>query len=357
MNIALINDQPLYSGVGKYTHYIYHLIKDIFAIDLLNLNFEEHALKNQKEESVVSIKGLPIVDNKPLFWFQMRKKIPQYDLYHFTNQNLSFMITKQMSIVTCHDLAPLVVPDNSMEKLWRRYLYNGLKRAKIIMADSFSTKNDLIRIYGIDKDKIVVIYLGVEHRIFHPFGNKFELRKNLQLPIEKKIIINVGTEKRRKNIEGLIRAFALLANDDNNVILLRVGTKTHKIARLVSKLKLNDKVIYYKSVLENELPKLYCASDILVMPSFYEGFGLPALEAMNCGVPVVVSNTSSLPEIVGGAGIKVNPYSIYEIYKVMKLLLNEKNLYNELQEKGITQAKKFTWQKTANEVANIYKSF
>ncbi|MEO0129966.1 MAG: glycosyltransferase, partial [candidate division WOR-3 bacterium] len=112
------------------------------------------------------------------FWYRLHEKFPEYDLYHFANQNLSFLISKTNSIITCHDLAPLITPDHPSERLWRRFIYWGLKKAIIIMADSDSTKRDLIRIYRISEKRIKTIYLGVEHNIFRPLNNKGMLKSS-----------------------------------------------------------------------------------------------------------------------------------------------------------------------------------
>ncbi|MEO0123065.1 MAG: glycosyltransferase family 1 protein [candidate division WOR-3 bacterium] len=357
MKIALINDQPFYSGMGKYAFKIFELLKGRFHIDFLLLDYKARALKNQDGAIIVQDKRYPIIDNKPFFWYRLHEKFPEYDLYHFANQNLSFLISKTNSIITCHDLAPLITPDHLSERFWRRFIYWGLKKALIIMADSDSTKKDLIKIYGISEKKIKTVYLGVEHNIFRPLQNKEILKHKLNIPEDFKVILNVGTEKYRKNIPCLLKAFAKLLADYKNIILIRVGRQSDTTRQLIRKLGIENNIKYFENVKENELPDFYNAADIFVMPSFYEGFGLPALEAMSCGTPVVVANTSSLPEIVGEAGLKVNPYSVLEIYEGIKKLLDNRSLYSELKEKGITQAKKFTWQKTADSVAEIYENF
>lgn len=354
MKITLINDQPLYSGMGKYAFKIFELLKDKFDLEFLFLDYKERAVKNKEKKLIVQDRKFPIVDNKPFFWYRIKNRLPASDIHHFSNQNLSFLISKTNSIVTCHDLAPLITPDHPAEKFWRRYLYQGLKRAKKILADSFSTKRDLMNIYGISEEKIKTIYLGVDCEIFKPLKEKHTLRQRLQIPDDFKVILNVGTEKYRKNIPGLLCAFGRLVGEGKNLVLIRVGRKSKFVQSLVTKMGLTNNLKYFEDVVEEELPIFYNASDIFVMPSFYEGFGLPALEAMSCGIPVVVSNTSSLPEIVGDAGIKVNPYSASEIYKGMKKLLYDSGFYSELKDKCLDQAKKFTWQKTAEGVTDVY---
>lgn len=356
MKIALINDQPLHSGMGKYALKLFEHLKNKYALDLLYLNYQKRTLEIHNGKIIAQGSKFPILDNKPFFWFRMRKEIPVYDIYHFANQNLSFLIFQKNTIITCHDIAPLVIYSGSFERLFRRYLYQGLKKARLIIADSFSTKKDLKRIYNIDEKKIHVVYLGVDTTIFKPLNNKLELRKQLGLDLNKKLIINVGTEKQRKNIEGLLYAFSFLVKDDDNTLLVRVGKQKKSIKKLIDKLGLCDKVIYFEDVSEQNLPFFYNAADLFVMPSFYEGFGLPAIEAMSCGIPVIVANTSSLPEIVADAAIKIHPYSIIEMFDMMKKILNEPNLQKELKEKGIQQAKKFSWHKTAEQTEQIYRN-
>ena len=343
--------------MGKYAFNLFERLKNKYSLDLLFLNYQGRALETHNGEIVTRGTKFPIFDNKPFFWFRMRKKFPDYDIYHFTNQNLSFLIFQKNTIITCHDVAPLIISDNPAEKILRHYLYQGLKKASLIIADSFSTKRDLIRIYSIPGENIHVVYLGVENTIFKPLDDKIEIRKRLGLPPDKKLIINVGTEKRRKNIEGLLCAFSYLAKEYKDTVLLRIGKQKKSTKGLISKLGLQNNVLYYEDVKEENLPFFYNAADLFVMPSYYEGFGLPAIEAMSCGIPVIVANTSSFPEIVDDAGVKVNPSSIIEIYDKMKKVLEEPNLREELKEKGIQQAKKFSWHKTVVETEEIYSKF
>lgn len=358
MEIAFINDQPPFSGMGKYAYYLYQYLKKYsnFHFIFLNYNSKEVIEYHQNEKKFIfrSYK-IPLVDNKPLFWWRIKNKLPFYNLYHFANQNLSFMINKNFSIVTCHDIAPLFCPTNFFELSLRKYLYRGLKFANLIIADSYSTKNDLIKKYNINENKIKVIYLGVDHNIYYPKNNKEFLRKKWNLPIDGKILIHVGVEKWRKNVSNVIKALKILQKNLNNVYFIRVGEKSKKIEKLINKLNLEKIVIYYQNLKEKELAELYNASDLLVFPSFYEGFGLPVLEAMACGLPAVVSNLSSLPEITNNNSFYCDPFSYEDIAEKSFKILNDKELYNYFRNKGLNYIKNFSWQKCANEVWNVYQ--
>ncbi|MCK4353365.1 glycosyltransferase family 4 protein [candidate division WOR-3 bacterium] len=356
MKIAFINDQPLYSGMGKYAFNLYNGLKDKIDIDFLLLNYQKRRIEKIDGKIIAKTIKIPIIDSKPYFWHRMKEDVSKYDIYHFANQNLSFMITRKNSIVTCHDISPLIVHGNFFEPWFRRCLYSGLKKADMILADSFSTKKDLMKLLSIPGSKIKVIYLGIDHNLFKP-SNKLDARKKLNLPLNKKIILNVGTEKRRRNIKGLIKAFHLLSQNFKEAILIRIGNKKKSTDKLINKLGLQDKVWYYTNISEQELSLFYSASDLFVLPSFYEGFGVPVLEAMACGVPVITSNISSLPEVAGNACIFTNPNSHSELANQMYQVLYNNSLKEDLISKGIDQASKFSWEKTVSGTVRIYKEF
>ncbi|MCX7837245.1 MAG: glycosyltransferase family 4 protein [candidate division WOR-3 bacterium] len=358
MKIAFINDQPPFSGMGKYAYYLFQHFKKYpnFYFIFLDYNSRTVIEYNQNQKKVIFQSYLiPFLDNKPLFWLRIKNKLPFYDIYHFANQNLSFMVNKNFSIVTCHDIAPLFCPTNFFELNLRKYLYSGLKLANLIIADSNNTKIDLIKRYNIRENKIKVIYLGVDHNIYYPQNDKELLRKKWNLPIDGKILIHPGAEKWRKNVFNIIKALKILEKRLKNIYLIRVGKKTKKIEKLIDKLDLKKIVIYYQNLKEEELAELYNASDLLVFPSFYEGFGLPVLEAMACGLPTIISNLSSLPEITMNNSFYCNPFSYEDIAEKIYKILTDKELYNYFKIKGLNYIKTFSWEKCANEVWKIYE--
>lgn len=358
MEIAFINDQPFFSGMGKYAYYLFQYLKKYPNFHFIFLDYTHKKIitynKEQKKIIFQSYK-IPFLDNKFFFWLRIKNKLPFYSLYHFANQNLSFMINKNFSIVTCHDIAPLFCPTNLFELSIRKYLYRGLKLANLIIADSHSTKNDLIKKYNINKNKIEVIYLGVDHNIYYPQNNKEFLRKKWNLPIDGKILIHVGVEKWRKNVFNIIKALKILQRNLKNIYLVRIGIKSNKIEKLINKLNLEKIVIYYQNLKEEELAELYNACDLLVFPSFYEGFGLPVLEAMACGLPAVVSNLSSLPEITNNNSFYCDPFYPENIAEKIFKILSDKDLYNYFRDKGLNHIKNFSWEKCANQVWEIYQ--
>jgi glycosyltransferase involved in cell wall biosynthesis len=201
-------------------------------------------------------------------------------------------------------------PENVNEKLLR-YLKQELPRtarlATLIIADSQNTKMDILKFLNVPENKVKVIYIGIE-KAFRPIDNPTILeatRKKYQLP--EKFILYVGAIQPRKNIAGLITAYHLLCQDPNFkyhlVVAGGVGWKKENINHLVRELGLKDRIRFPGYISPSDLPILYSLAEVFVFPSFYEGFGLPVLEAMACGTPVVTSNLSSLPEVGSDAVI------------------------------------------------------
>ena len=354
--IALITDLDVREGIGKYGQYLYEFLKDKFPTDYLYLDFSNRTLVRNpgNEREVIARTDSLLADNKPFFWMRIKKKIPDYDLYHIVSQNLSFLLTDKPFIITVHDLAPLFIPTSIIEKWGRMYLYSGIKKAKRILSDSHSTKNDLIKTFKIPPEKIKVVHLGVNFDIFKP-QDKNACRAKLGLPLNKKIILNVAIEKWRKNVPNLVKAFALVNQKTPETILVRIGYKTPEVAQLISELKIQDKVLYFSNLpKEEDLAVFYNAADVFVFPSYYEGFGLPPLEAMACGTPTIVANRTSLPEIVEDKELQFNPDNPREIAeKILKLLSDEK-LCRESSRKALEQAQKFSWKQTVEETFQVY---
>jgi glycosyltransferase involved in cell wall biosynthesis len=355
--IAFLMDLPRNSGAGRYAIELQKRITKPLEIDYLYFDYEQRALilDGEVERRTLAKTYSPLLgDNKVWFWLRLKKHIPEYDLYHFITPNLSFLVANgKKSLVTCHDIAPLFIPTSFWEKRWRRYLYSGLKRADALIADSASTRRDLCRAYGLSEEKIPVIPLGVDRSIYHPLDRE-TCRKVLRLPSERKIVLNVALESWRKNIPGLIRATAVLKETYPDILLIRVGKANNNTLELIKSLDLTDNIRYVNANSEEDLVRLYNAADVFAFPSFYEGFGLPVLEAMACGTPVVASNRTSIPEIVGDTGILVDPEDISALTKGIEQVLNEAPLAKDLSHRGIERAGEFTWENTAKSTSSVY---
>lgn len=355
--IAFLMDLPRNSGAGRYAIELQKRITKPFEIDYLYFDYEQRALvlDGEVERRTLAKTYSPLLgDNKVWFWLRLKKHIPEYDLYHFITPNLSFLVPNgKKSLVTCHDIAPLFIPTSFWEKRWRRYLYSGLKRADALIADSASTRRDLCRAYGLSEGKIPVIPLGVDRNVFRPL-DKIICRKELGISPERKAVLNVALEHWRKNIPGLLRTTAVLKRTYPDILLIRVGKARNKTLELIKSLDLTDNIRYVTANSEEDLVRLYNAADVFAFPSFYEGFGLPVLEAMACGTPVVASNRTSIPELVGDAGVLVDPEDVRGFSEAIKRVLSEPIFAKDFSCRGQDRTTRFSWENTAKATESVY---
>jgi glycosyltransferase involved in cell wall biosynthesis len=251
--------------------------------------------------------------------------------------------------------------------IWQLKIWSAISIyvSKAIFAISNSTKADIVRHYPSAKNKIYVTPLAYDPIKFNlKITDKDVRRVRDRYSIVSDYVLYLGTLKPSKNVEGLISAFYALKFQDPNskiqnsgiklVIAGKKGWLYESIFEKVKKLGLENDVIFTDFVDEEDKPALIKGARLFVLPSFWEGFGLDVLSAMACGVPVVVSKVGSLPEVVGDAGIMVDPANAGSIAGGMKeVLLAPKAKYNSLVERGLAQAKKFSWEKTARETLKI----
>ncbi|PNX48592.1 MAG: hypothetical protein BV457_01160 [Thermoplasmata archaeon M9B1D] len=256
---------------------------------------------------------------------------------------------KYKSIMTVYDVCPFLLPETYSKDVADYYNYifpKRLEKADKIITISKNTKKDLVNYFNIDKDKIEVIYLGVEKK--YSYSNK--IKKN-------KYILSVGTLQPRKNFVNLIKAFSLIKNNFEHklVIVGKKGSDYINILEEIKKHNLENRVFIQGYISDKQLIEIYKSADLFVFPSLYEGFGLPPLEAMACGIPVIASNTSSLPEVIGDAGIMIDPKNVNDIADAIKKILNSEKLKNDLILKGLERTKMFEWKNTSNKILKIYE--
>lgn len=265
------------------------------------------------------------------------------------------------SVITIHDLAFLIYP-HFMTRDAARYYGNidrAVRHADQIIAVSQSTKRDLIRMLGTPEEKITVIYEGVDREL-GPMDRNEALRRVKSLyNLPEEFILFVSTIEPRKNVGGLLRAYGRLRQDYKlTPALVLVGSPgwlSDDIYALVDKLELRPHTFFLGRVDAPNLRYLYNAARCLVHPAFYEGFGLTPLEAMACGTPVIISNVSSLPEVVGDAGLLIDPQQDQEITVALWRLLTDEKLRAELREKGLQRATAFSWQRAAEQTMDVYR--
>lgn len=267
-------------------------------------------------------------------------------------------------VMTIHDITPMLHPEMHTPRAVLSTA-TALRIARQFVDHYITisewTKRDLVRYLSIPESRITVTYPGKDAR-FRPsidrVGTRAALAQRLALPLEEPYILSVGTLEPRKNIVGLLNAYAQLKKAGVRNRLVVVGMKGWKfspIFDLVHKLNLDDEVIFPGYVSDDDLPDFYNGAEVFVYPSFYEGFGLPPLEAMACGVPVVVSNAASLPEVVGQAGVLVDPTRPQDIAAAVLDVLRSEHRRVELSAAAVKRAELFEWSDTAARTWNVYK--
>jgi glycosyltransferase involved in cell wall biosynthesis len=265
-------------------------------------------------------------------------------------------------VVTIHDLSYLHFPklfkkDDLLQLTsWTRY---SIENSTHIISPSKSTKDDIIKNYNIPESKITVVYEGFDSSRFKPESKqKIESIKS-KYHIKGDYIIFVGTLQPRKNIERLIEAYGKLSKEFDGLSLVICGKKGWLYDSILEKsksLKIEKNVIFTDYVPDNDLPALIGGAKVYVLPSLWEGFGIPVVEAQACGVPVVVSNTSSLPEIVEESGLLVDPESVDSIASGVRKALDSK-IAAGLEKKGLQNIKRFSWEKCAKETLDVLKKW
>ncbi len=319
------------------------------------------------------VRAVPLSDRwLHILWQRLRLPVPiqavigPVDLFHSPDFVLP-PTGRTPTILTVHDLSFLRVPE-CFVPAFCRYLEGAVgravRRARHILADSESTRRDLIELLRVEPERVAVLYPGVEPR-FRPIEDVAELdRVRSRYGLPERFILGLGTIQPRKNFAGLIAAFArLLAAGGAGLAdlhLVLVGDKGwlyEETLALPAQLGVEDRVHLVGFVADADLPAIYNLAAAFAFPSWYEGFGLPVLEAMACGTPVVAADNSSLPEVVGGAGLLVSAGDTDAWAEALARLLADEALRAWLIAAGREQSRHFTWGKAAQELVRAYRTF
>lgn len=302
-----------------------------------------------------------------VLWHRLGLRIPAeafagpFDLFHGPDFVLPPMRCRR-SILTVHDLSFLVYPEHAVPTLaryLRRVVPPSVARASLVVADSESTRHDLIRHLGAPPDKVAVVWGGVDPS-FRPITDQVTLaRVRQRYQAEPPFVLSVGTLEPRKNYGRLLEAFAALRRELSQPIRLLIaggkGWLYDDIFRQQRSLGLDEAVAFLGFVPEDDLPALISLAQVFVYPSLYEGFGLPVLEAMACGAPVIAANTSALPEVAQGAALLVDPSDVAALAGAMRRVLEDEGLRQELSERGQERAATFTWERAAAQMLTLYQ--
>jgi len=351
------------TGIGTYTE---NLLKNLINIDNKNYyhiywsgkNYDEYVKENTK---------IIMTSKKEHRYFQLsyfpeNLSYKNIDIYHVPQNGIGlFPSISCKKIVTIHDLIPYIMP----ETVGKSYLLKFLKEMPSIIVNSDAiltvseySKKDILKFFPVDKNKIFVTPLAANSN-FKPLDKekcKYYIKQKYD--IDAPFILYLGGFSNRKNIGFLINAFSKVYKDLNKeyklIILGSYKDNSCKLIKLVDKLCMSKNIVFTGFIEDNELPIFYNAAETFVYPSLYEGFGLPPLESMSCGTPVIGSNITSIPEVIGNAGILINPYDMSSLITALGNLLNNETLRTELSKKGYERSKNFSWEKTSRKTLEIY---
>jgi glycosyltransferase involved in cell wall biosynthesis len=284
------------------------------------------------------------------------------DLFHAPHYVLP-PLTPCRSVVTIHDCIhlrfPQYLPNRIAYAYARASLWTATHRAARVITVSEASKRDILSYFSVPESRVEVIYNAIDERFWQqPTPDEMDrVRERYQLNAP--FVLYAGNIKPHKNLERLIEAFNMLRQAPHlrHVQLLIIGDEISKYAslrRAVHRYKLHKHVRFFGFVSDQTLAALYRLADVFVFPSLYEGFGLPPLEAMASGTPVIASNASSLPEVVGGAALMIDPYDAEAIADAMRRVLTDAALRSELRAKGFDRARSFSWERSIRRVREIY---
>lgn len=377
MNI-LLDGQPLLgtrSGIGRYVaslfqHYqsieelsvhlaFNRIIKRLVPPELLLDNITQTDIVNQRYPYKVIRRLL-----KPNIFYEMPYNIfrsgIKADIFHGTNFTHN-RILKGKSIITIHDLAFLKFPETTSNKIYKHHstwVPYSARKCDHIIADSEQTKDDIVELLEIPEYKITSIPLAADDQFCAlPESQYLPIVNEYNLP--DRYILFVGTLEPRKNLLGLLKSYLLFrknsACSDKLVIVGAKGWKYTPIFDFITENNLESEVLFLGYVDDEHLPALYNGATIFVMPSIYEGFGIPILEAMGCGVPVIGSNVSSIPEVIGDYGVQVAPTDYEGWAQNIHNFMSDESFRNRYSRLSLERSTHFSWKRTAEATKQVYQ--
>jgi glycosyltransferase involved in cell wall biosynthesis len=359
------------AGLATYTT---NLLESLAKVDSRN-RYTVYSMRLETGELGIendnfTIKEVPDLLNFLPFWyswtfwyytgFSAQLSLDKPDLFLSTHPALP-LYRPYPRVVIIYDLTPVVLKGAHRADFRFKFgkeVSHAARRANKIIAISQSTKKDLINLLGAKPEKISVVYPGYDDDVFKLSLDSHRIQTALRkYGIVSSYIIYVGILEPKKNILRLVEAFASLKREGKIVHKLVIAGKRawgdETVFQAVRRNGLEGEVIFTGYVPQEELPLLMSGADVFVFPSLHEGFGIPPLEAMACGAPVITSNASSLPEVVGDAGILVDPYNVDEIAEAIYKVVSDVKLREQMRRKGLERAKLFSWKKAAQQTLQI----
>lgn len=372
MTIGL--DARFYGSSGGIQRYVQQLLNHLAKIDTTNqyvvflgdTNLNEFETNNTNFRKLrAKIKWYGLLEQILMPWKIWRTKI---DLMHFPHWNVPLLFRGRF-VVTIHDLILLKYPSKKITTLsplffvikywaYKKVLRHAIYDSQKIIAPSEFVKKDILANFKVPAEKIVVIYEGKPP--LPPLRKGGTTFKPLNLSTFKPYLLYVGVAYPHKNLEGLIKAFQIFCNRySKDYHLVLTGQENYFYQRLKKQFNLStfkplNLLTFTGFIPDSQLPALYQNASLYLFPSFYEGFGLPGLEAMSYGLPILASNSSCLPEIYGQAALYFNPRDPAEMAELINKVLSDKNLQEDLRQKGFEQVKKYSWEEMARKTMEVY---
>ena len=357
-----------WTGIENYTNnLIVNLISHIDKSDeliILVRNKIPKSLKTDKKNIKIIMSPFKSQILTEQFWIPFVKKFYKPDVIHFPAFPPPFFLRKNI-IFTVHDATMWKYPNtlSFKNKIYMKPLSKiGISKAEKILTVSESSKVELIDVFNNIEEKIVNTGISISNE-FKSTGDK-QLNAEVldKYNINKKYFLTVGSIEPRKNLMFLIKCFAkfLIETNDKDIILVITGRGAwgaKEVVNFISEKNMESQIILTGYVPEEDLMSLYTQCEFFIFPSLYEGFGLPVLEAMACGSPVILANTSSLPEVAGDTGIYFNPHDPEELIKILKSVYRDKTIKENLSRNGHKRSLKFSWVDVVDKVYNEYKKY
>lgn len=374
MKRIAINTIPLLSpltGVGSYIYYIAHSLRAVDSINEYTYFYgyysrNLHAYYNENKKILYQLKEF--AKNIPLFrmadiqelaaGFSNKISPQNFDLY-FEPNFIPINIKSRYTVVTIFDFSVILFPEwhpKGRIRYFKKNFWENLKRADRIIVISDYIKKEGVNL-GLPEEKLTTIHLGFDHEVFRTYSLHDLQLVQKKYGLSEHFLLFVGSIEPRKNLKNLLQAYISLNEEiRKDLKLVLVGFKGWENKEIKKLMNNNKKDIYYLGYLpDKELGKLYNLATLLIYPSIYEGFGLPPLEAMACGCPVVVSNVASLPEVCGDAAYYVDPHNIDSIAEGIYKVITDEALRQNMIEKGLQRAKLFSWEKSAREHIKVFE--
>lgn len=357
--------QDHYPGIGRYAYQLARGLVEFFPQHQLRLVLNPRAYNSRFDLTPLTAHANVVPAPTPAQIFSPQEQALGRNVYVVGNARLwvspyyALPLTVALpSVVTLADLTPLVfpaeMPNPSKRMLYRALNQAAARRARAVITFSEASRYDLERALHVPSEKISVIPLAADPS-FHPASTQEIAQARAALNLPQVYALYVGSNKPHKNLQQLIHAWSFTQTEAVLVIAGAWDARYPQAKRLVAQWNLQERVIFRHNVLEPMLPALMSGARALVFPSVHEGFGLPPLEAMACGTPVICAHASSLPEVVGDAAIVFDPLDVQDMADTMTRVLDNANLRFQLRAKGLQQAKQFSWERTARATMEVYE--